>query len=125
MITRKHKSLLFAFLLIAVVSVVYVGGNYAGLGRLFGSRGYVVTAQLADSGGIFTNAEVAYRGVTVGRVGQLHLTDSGVSVDLDLDPGGPDIPADTTAVVANRSAVGQFVDLQPQHTGARTSPTAR
>ncbi|QWF77539.1 MCE family protein [Amycolatopsis sp. CA-230715] len=117
MITRKHKSLLFAFLLIAVVSVVYVGGNYAGLGRLFGSRGYVVTAQLADSGGIFTNAEVAYRGVTVGRVGQLHLTDSGVSVDLDLDPGGPDIPADTTAVVANRSAVGeQFVDLQPQHT---------
>jgi phospholipid/cholesterol/gamma-HCH transport system substrate-binding protein len=118
MLTRKHRIQLFAFLLIAVVSVGYAGANYAGLDRLFGTRGYVVTAQLADSGGIFTNAEVTYRGVAVGRVSGMHLTPEGIGVDLDIDSGAPDIPADTNAAVSNRSAVGeQYVDLQPKHEG--------
>ena len=118
MTTRKTRLQLLAFVVIAVVSVVYAGGHYAGLDRLFGTRGYVVTAQLTDSGGIFVNAEVAYRGVTVGRVSQLKLTEHGVDVLLDIDSGGPDIPADAHAQVANRSAVGeQFVDLLPQHDG--------
>jgi len=99
--------------MIAVGGVVYVGGTYAGLDRLFGAHGYRVTVRLADSGGIFPNAEVTYRGVAVGRVARLVLSDDGVDVLLDLDESPP-IPADTRAVVANRSAVGeQYVDLQP------------
>ncbi|MFD9891130.1 MCE family protein [Amycolatopsis sp. NPDC059027] len=114
--TKATRIRLLAFMIIAVVSVVYAGGKYAGLDRLFGTRGYVVTAKLADSGGIFVNAEVAYRGVTVGRVTSMKLTDHGVDVAMDLDKGGPKIPADTRAQVSNRSAVGeQFVDLLPQH----------
>ncbi|GAA4528405.1 MCE family protein [Amycolatopsis samaneae] len=114
--TRATRIRLLAFMIIAVVSVVYAGGKYAGLDRLFGTRGYLVTAKLADSGGIFVNAEVAYRGVTVGRVTSMKLTDHGVDVGLDIDKGGPKIPADTRAQVSNRSAVGeQFVDLLPQH----------
>jgi phospholipid/cholesterol/gamma-HCH transport system substrate-binding protein len=101
---------------IAVVGTVYVGGTYAGLDRLFGAQGYQVTVQLADSGGIFVNAEVTYRGVAVGRVTRLALTDDGVDVLLTIDEGAPPIPATTAAVVANRSAVGeQYVDLQPPH----------
>jgi phospholipid/cholesterol/gamma-HCH transport system substrate-binding protein len=116
MITGKHRLKLLAFVVIAVVSVVYAGGKYAGLGRLFGTTGYLVTARLTDSGGIFVNAEVAYRGVAVGKVATMTLTDSGVDLGLDIDSGAPDIPADTEAAVANRSAVGeQFVDLLPQH----------
>ncbi|MFW0788005.1 MCE family protein, partial [Gordonia sp. CPCC 206044] len=73
-----------------------------------------VTASMKDSGGIFTNAEVTYQGVPVGRVGELRLTDEGVDVDLELESPGPHIPSSATAVVANRSAIGeQFVDLQP------------
>ncbi|SFB38196.1 phospholipid/cholesterol/gamma-HCH transport system substrate-binding protein [Amycolatopsis marina] len=116
MLTRKHRTQLLVFAVIAVVSVVYVGGTYAGLDRLFGARGYVVTAQLADSGGIFVNAEVTYRGVAVGRVAAMDLTEHGVEVSLDIDSDAPPIPADTEAAVANRSAVGeQYVDLLPQH----------
>jgi phospholipid/cholesterol/gamma-HCH transport system substrate-binding protein len=38
-----------------------------------------------------------------------------VTVTLDIEDGAPRIPADTLAVVANRSAVGeQYVDLQPR-----------
>lgn len=84
---------------------------------MVGVGAYSVTVEMADSGGIFTNAEVTYLGVPAGRVGALRLTKSGVSVELVLDSVGPQIPDSATAVVANRSAIGeQFVDLQPSTT---------
>ena len=59
--------------------------------------------------------EVTYRGVSVGKVNKLVLTDDGVNVVLDIDNHYDEIPADTLAVVGNRSAVGeQYVELQPQ-----------
>lgn len=118
MLTRKVRLQIFAFIAIALVGVSFAGARYAGLDRLFGPRGYVVTMNLADSGGIFPNAEVTYRGVTVGEVGQLRLTRSGVEVPLDIESSSPKIPANVEAVVANRSAVGeQYVDLRPKGTG--------
>ncbi|HEX4703903.1 MAG TPA: MlaD family protein, partial [Pseudonocardiaceae bacterium] len=114
MITRRMRVQLVLFVLIAVTGIAYVGGQYVGLGRLLGIHGYVVRVELADSGGIFTNGEVTYRGVTVGRIGDLRLTPTGVEADLDIDSSAPDIPADSRAVVADRSAVGeQYVDLEP------------
>ena len=72
-------------------------------------------AHFDDSGGIFEGGEVTYRGVKVGRVGKLELTDDGVDVHLDVENSFDDIPADSLAVVGNRSAVGeQYVELQPQ-----------
>ncbi|KAA2264750.1 MCE family protein [Solihabitans fulvus] len=118
MFTRRMRLQVGAFVLIALVGISYVGARYVGLGRVFGATGYVVQVRLADSGGIFSNAEVTYRGVTVGRVGPLRLTADGVEVDLDIDPSAPPIPADLEAVVADRSAVGeQYVDLRPKHEG--------
>ncbi|AVH59079.1 MULTISPECIES: MCE family protein [Streptomyces] len=116
MITRTVKAQLLAFATVTAVGVSYVGAEYTGLVDEVLGRGYTVRADFADSGGIFPGAEVTYRGVPVGRVGALRLTGSdGVSVSLDIDDGTPRIPADTLAVVANRSAVGeQYVDLQPR-----------
>ncbi|GAB3910816.1 hypothetical protein GCM10029964_115400 [Kibdelosporangium lantanae] len=114
MLTRRTRLQLVAFVVIAVVAIVYALFRFAGLGKAFGEDGYTVKLQLKDSGGIFTNAEVTYRGVQVGRVGELRLTRTGLEADLNIDPSAPPIPADLTAVVTNRSAVGeQFVDLQP------------
>ncbi|MBW4715945.1 MCE family protein [Saccharothrix obliqua] len=118
MTTRRVRLQIGAFVLVALVGMSYAGARYAGLGRLFGFSGYVVTMRLAESGGVFTNAEVTYRGVAVGRVGELRLTPAGVDVDLVIDAGAPGIPADLEAVVANRSAVGeQYVDLRPRRAG--------
>ncbi|MET7512724.1 MlaD family protein [Streptomyces sp. NPDC005480] len=116
MITRTVKAQLLAFATVTAVGVSYVGAEYTGLTDAVLGRGYTVRADFADSGGIFPGAEVTYRGVPVGRVGSLRLTGSdGVSVALDIKDGAPRIPADTLAVVANRSAVGeQYVDLQPR-----------
>ncbi|HEX3787867.1 MAG TPA: MlaD family protein [Pseudonocardiaceae bacterium] len=114
MLTRRMRVQLVVFVLIAVAGITYAGGKYAGLGTLFGIHGYVVTVQLADSGGIFSNAEVDYRGVPVGRVGALNLTADGVDAELDMDSSAPPIPASAHALVADRSAIGeQYIDLEP------------
>ncbi|MDA3648712.1 MCE family protein [Saccharopolyspora indica] len=118
MFSRKTKVHLALFLVLAVVGIGYTGGRYAGLDRLVGGNGYSVTVQLADSGGLFTNSEVTYRGVAVGRVTAMRLTETGLEAELHIDDSAPQIPADTRAVVANRSAVGeQYLDLRPEREG--------
>lgn len=117
MITRLMRIQLLAFAVITLVGVSYVGVRYAGLDRLLFDPRYSVTMYLADSGGIFNGAQVTYRGVDVGRVGQLSLTDDGVAVELLIQKDAPPIPAELTAVVANLSAIGeQYVDLRPHTT---------
>ncbi|QHA07961.1 MCE family protein [Streptomyces broussonetiae] len=118
MITRTVRAQLLAFATVTALGVSYVGARYTGLVDDLLHRGYTVRADFAESGGVFPGAEVTYRGVPVGRVGDLRLTGSGVSVALKIEDGAPRIPADTLAVVADRSAVGeQYVDLQPRRSG--------
>ncbi|MGY6026840.1 MCE family protein [Streptomyces spinosirectus] len=118
MITRTVRAQLLAFAAVTALGVSYVGARYTGLVDDVLHRGYTVRADFAESGGVFPGAEVTYRGVPVGRVGELRLTGSGVSVTLKIEDGAPRIPADTLAVVADRSAVGeQYVDLQPRRSG--------
>lgn len=115
MIGRRTRIQLAIFAIITLVGTSYVGAKYAGLGRLFANESYRVVAHFARSGGIFTGAEVSYRGVTVGRVGAMKLTSSGVNVTLDIQNSSRRIPSRTKALVADRSAVGeQYVDLIPE-----------
>ena len=70
--------------------------------------------ELANAGGIFPQADVTYRGVSVGRVGAVRLTATGVEADLNISNAAPPIPADLQASVADLSAVGeQYVNLRP------------
>lgn len=115
MITRRTRIQLVIFVVITLLGVSYVGARYAQLDRLVIDDSYTVVAHFTDSGGIFAGGEVTYRGVKVGRVSELELTDEGVDVHLEVDKGYDDIPADSLAVVGNRSAVGeQYVELQPK-----------
>ncbi|WP_244931428.1 MlaD family protein [Nocardioides sp. W7] len=115
MITRRTKVQLLVFVIVTLVGVSFVGARYARLDRLFIDDSYAVVAHFPDSGGIFAGGEVSYRGVKVGEVSELVLTDAGVDVHLSIDNDQDRIPADTLAVVGNRSAVGeQYVELQPQ-----------
>lgn len=114
MISRKVQLQVAVFVMVALVGVSYVGFGYAGLDRLFGGSGIVVTVRLPASGGLFPNGEVTYRGVQVGRTHEMRLTDDGLEAELRIADSAPPIPADTVAVVANRSAVGeQYLDLRP------------
>lgn len=115
MLTRSTRIQLVTFAVIAVLVIGYTGFHYANLGRLFGLRGYyTVQMDLANAGGIFPQADVTYRGVSVGRVGAVRLTSTGVEADLNISSSAPPIPADLSASVADLSAVGeQYVNLRP------------
>ncbi|HWU21362.1 MAG TPA: MlaD family protein [Nocardioides sp.] len=116
MITKRTKVQLLIFAIITLLGVSYVGARYAKLDRMVLNESYTVTAHYGDSsGGIFTGAEVTYRGVSIGKVSDMVLTRDGVDVKLDIDNKWNKIPADRlVAVVGNRSAVGeQYVELQP------------
>jgi phospholipid/cholesterol/gamma-HCH transport system substrate-binding protein len=118
MLVRRTRYQLVAFVIISIVAILYTLIRFAGLGQVFGQSGYTVKLELNESGGIFTNAEVTYRGFNIGRVGQLRLTKTGLEADLNIDPKAPQVPSDLQAVIANRSAVGeQFVDLRPAGDG--------
>jgi phospholipid/cholesterol/gamma-HCH transport system substrate-binding protein len=73
-ITSRTKKQLLAFVFITLVGVSYVGARYARLDRLVYDSAFSVNAEFADSGGIFTGAEVTYRGVKVGQVSDMKLT---------------------------------------------------
>jgi phospholipid/cholesterol/gamma-HCH transport system substrate-binding protein len=76
---------------------------------------YTVHAHFRDAGGVFTNQEVTYRGITVGQVGEMEVTEDGVSIELLIDQDFDEIPKEEIeARVMFKSAVGeQFVDLLP------------
>ncbi|MBO9522904.1 MAG: MCE family protein [Nocardioidaceae bacterium] len=115
MITSRTKKQLLAFVFITLVGVSYVGARYARLDKLVYDSSYQVKAHFADSGGIFAGAEVTYRGVKIGQVSKLELTRDGVDVVLSIDKSHKKIPADTIALVGNKSAVGeQYVELDPK-----------
>jgi phospholipid/cholesterol/gamma-HCH transport system substrate-binding protein len=118
MLTTATRIKLAVFAVLSVLIVAYTGIHYANLGRYVGMPDhYVVRLQLAQAGGIFPNADVTYRGVSVGRVGAVRLTATGVEADLNISDSAPPIPARLRAAVADLSAVGeQYVDLRPDST---------
>jgi phospholipid/cholesterol/gamma-HCH transport system substrate-binding protein len=129
-IRRTVKFQLVAFALISLLGIFYVGTNYVGI-HFLSAGPYHVTLVLPESGGIFTNAKVTERGVTVGRVGEVALPTPSqreklcgsephcVRVVLDIEHEHDKIPAHVHATVANLSAVGeQYLDLEPQTDGA-------
>lgn len=129
--TRANRIRLLIFVILGSLAVIYAGTNYARLTERFLPTGYRVTVDLRESGGLFPRSEVTFRGVTVGRVEDLEFRTDGVRATLRL---GNDwrIPADLTAEVHNRSAIGeQYLDLVPSrdtgpflHDGSRIGPEA-
>jgi phospholipid/cholesterol/gamma-HCH transport system substrate-binding protein len=119
MITLAVRLKNLAFLLVAVLALSYLGIRYADLGRYVGVADYyTVDVRLPRTGGLFTHSDVTYRGVSVGRVGPIDLTADGVVAELRIRKSAPRIPADTRAVVAGLSAVGeQYIDLRPESDG--------
>ena len=102
--------------LLALAVVILLGGYYIVVNVLhvsIGNAPFDVTLQLPRAGGIYTSADVTYRGVGVGTVTRIQVQPQGVAVTLRLDHGTR-IPTDVAANVRQLSAIGeQYVDLVP------------
>jgi phospholipid/cholesterol/gamma-HCH transport system substrate-binding protein len=120
MIRATTKLQLLVFVLLTVVGVTYVGASYVGINPFH--KPYTVYLNLPATGGIFTNAAVAERGVVVGKVGAVTIKPdhSGVVVALKINNGVKIPSTGLTAQVTDLSAVGeQYVELEPS---AATAP---
>lgn len=109
MVTQRVRLKVGIFALISLLGVSFVGVNYLG----WFDRSYSVYVDAPDTGGAYTHGAVAYRGVPIGKVGDVDVHEGGARVELLID-ADVDVPADVSVVVAQRSAVGeQYVDLRP------------
>jgi phospholipid/cholesterol/gamma-HCH transport system substrate-binding protein len=114
-LTRRTIITLAVFSVISMIAAGLVGLYYAKLPAVYlGIGRYTVKMELDRAGELYRAGNVTYRGVEVGKVSKVHLTDSGVEAVLSLK-SGIDIPADLTAHVHSASAIGeQYVDLVPR-----------
>ena len=114
MLTRFVRIQLAIFTIASIIGVAVMVFVYMQAPTLLGIGRMTVTLELPDTGGLYRFSNVTYRGVEVGKVTGVALTDSGVKATLSLTSSSK-IPADLQAEVRSISAVGeQYVDLLPR-----------
>jgi virulence factor Mce-like protein len=114
MLTRFVRNQLIIFTIASIVGVAVMLFTYMQLPTLLGLGRINVKMELPAAGGLYNFANVTYRGVQIGKVTDVKLTENGTVATLTLDTS-PKIPADLQADVRSVSAVGeQYVDLRPR-----------
>jgi phospholipid/cholesterol/gamma-HCH transport system substrate-binding protein len=120
MLTRLTKIQLAIFAVVTVVCVGAMAIFYLHVPAAVGLGAYKVTADFKAGGGLYENANVTYRGVTIGRVESVGLSNDGVVADMRLNTDTP-VPENATATVKSVSAVGeQYIDLVPPKDASNT-----
>jgi phospholipid/cholesterol/gamma-HCH transport system substrate-binding protein len=113
-LTRRILIQMAIFAVIATTALAIMVLAYMRLPAVLGVGQYRVTVKLPETGGLYPRGNVTYRGVEVGEVKSVSLTDTGVAAVLSLD-SDVRIPADVDVEVHSVSSVGeQFVQLLPR-----------
>lgn len=124
MLTRLVRIQLVIFAVLTVLAVGAISMFFLHLPAKMGIGSYKLNAEFATGGGIYPNANVTYRGVTVGRVESVGLNNDGVVANMRLNSNTA-IPDNVTATVKSVSAVGeQYIDLVPPAAGPGEQPAA-
>ncbi len=114
---RLPRTIWMQLAVLAVITMISTGimvFNYIDLPALLGYGRYTVSVDMPASGGLYPSSVVSYRGTEIGRVSSIDVTPKGVRAVLTMNTAEP-IPADVTASVHSRSAVGeQFLELNPR-----------
>src|SRR5580700_2286300 len=102
--------------MVALAVVIVVGVYYIAFDVMqyrVTSQPFVVTVLMPSAGGLYAGADVTYRGVQVGKVTALDLSQTEVAAKLGINPG-QHIPDNGSVDVKELSALGEnYVDLQP------------
>ncbi|MDT5326991.1 MAG: phospholipid/cholesterol/gamma-HCH transport system substrate-binding protein [Mycobacterium sp.] len=113
MLTRFIKIQLVLFTILTVIALVALGWYYLRVPSLIGIGQYKLYAELPKSGGLYSSANVTYRGITIGKVTAVDPTERGARAEMSIDSQFK-IPVDATANVHSVSALGeQYLDLVP------------
>lgn len=97
------------FMIAAVVLIVFGIQNFI----LTQKEGPKLAAEFSDAAGLATRNDVTMRGLVVGTIDEVNLTETGVRVDMTLNPDTK-IPSGTKAVIVRRSPIGELtIELEP------------
>lgn len=115
---RLYQSMI-AVLVIFVITVAYL---FAVILRAPLTKQPIdVKVKMNSAAGLFEGSQVTYRGVNIGKVTRIELSNPGIEVRLRLE-AGTEVPAKSTAEVRTLSPVGeQYLDFQPQSQSAPSS----
>src|ERR1700742_948545 len=114
MLTRFVRNQLIIFTIASIVGVGVMLFTYMQVPTLLGLGRINVKLELPSAGGLYNFSNVTYRGVQVGKVTDVKLTENGAEATLTLNTS-PKIPANLQDEVRSVSAVGeQYVDLRPR-----------
>jgi virulence factor Mce-like protein len=121
---RQHLISLAGVVAVLLACTAYLAGNVLGIPLT--SQPQIVHVDMPRTGGLFSGSNASYRGIVVGKVTDMTLTDTGVEATVRLD-AGTKIPAATKVRVRSLSPIGeQYLDFQPTtddgrylHTGDR------
>ncbi|TQF67008.1 MCE family protein [Rhodococcus spelaei] len=113
-LTPLVRRQLTIFAVLAVIGMTAAAISYLRVPTMLGIGRYSVTVELPNAGGLYRNANVTYRGDTIGQVRSVRLDPDAVRAELSLQSSVPVPSAGLTAAVRSVSAIGeQYVDLQP------------
>ena len=101
MLTRFVRNQLIIFTIASIVGVAVMLFAYMQVPTLLGIGRLTVTLELPATGGLYRFGNVTYRGVQIGKVTEVKLTETGAEATLSLDTS-PKIPADLQADVLQR-----------------------
>ncbi len=117
-LTLRIRIQLAIFSVITLIFGAAMLFGYIRLPAMFGIGRYQVTVELPRTAGAYPGGNVTYRGAEVGRISDVHLTETGVAAVLSLKSGIA-IPSDLDAEVHSQSAVGeQYIALLPRRDSA-------
>jgi phospholipid/cholesterol/gamma-HCH transport system substrate-binding protein len=110
-LTRFIKIQLVLFTILTFIALIALGWYYLRVPSLLGIGQYKLYADLPRSGGLYSTANVTYRGTTIGKVTDVYPTERGARAVMSIDSQFK-IPADASANVHSVSAIGeQYLDL--------------
>ncbi|GAA4548858.1 MCE family protein [Pseudonocardia xishanensis] len=113
LISRFVKVQLVVFTVLTLVAAILIVFVYVQVPSLIGFGRTSASVQLPAAGGLYPSANVTYRGVTIGEVTDVRLSDGHVVATMSLDDDR--LPsAASSAEVHSVSAIGeQYLDLIP------------
>jgi phospholipid/cholesterol/gamma-HCH transport system substrate-binding protein len=110
-LTRFIRTQLVLFGVLTTIAVLALGLYFLRLPSVFGVGQYKLFADLPASGGLYSSANVTYRGKTIGRVTGVEPTETGARATMSISDSFK-VPLDASANVRSVSAVGeQYLDL--------------
>lgn len=114
--SRKIEVLVGLFVVMGVVAFFVMAMNISNFSGWSSDKGYKVSAQFDNIGGLRTRAKVTLSGVSVGRVTSISYDkeEFRAVVTMKIDAGVDYLPEDTQASIYTAGLLGeQYISLEP------------